>query len=80
MKEETSKELLKISSAFDSIYCIYHYTNKKFKERGNPLTAIYRDHFELQEGYDMALKETGFHIQHPDISAFSKLQHEFHGR
>ena len=55
-------------------------TNKKFKQRGNPLTAIYRDHFELQEGYDMALKETGFNIQHPDISAFSKLQHEFHGR
>jgi hypothetical protein len=55
-------------------------TNAIFKEKGNPLTATYRDHMELNDSYKNALIETGFINSFKNVSELAKLQHDFHGR
>lgn len=55
-------------------------TNTIFKEKGNPLTATYRDHMELENAYNKALIESGFNKQYKTVSELATLQHNFHGR
>jgi hypothetical protein len=55
-------------------------TNTIFKEKGNPLTATYRNHMELENAYNKALIESGFNKQYKTVSELATLQHNFHGR
>ena len=55
-------------------------TNTIFKEKGNPLTATFRDHMELENAYNKALIESGFNKQYKTVSELATLQHNFHGR
>ena len=55
-------------------------TNTIFKQQGNPLTATYRDHMELEKAYNQALIESGFDKQYRTVSELATLQHNFHGR
>ena len=55
-------------------------TNTIFKQQGNPLTATYRDHMELEKAYNQALNESGFNKQYRTVSELATLQHNFHGR
>lgn len=52
---------------------------KEFKAKGNPITAVYRDHFELDEGYRNILKESGFDKVYPDVTDFYLEQQKMHG-
>ncbi|MDT0551828.1 glycoside hydrolase family 2 protein [Urechidicola vernalis] len=52
---------------------------REFKKKGNPITAVYRDHFELDEGYRNILKETGFDKIYPDVTDFYLEQQKMHG-
>jgi len=52
---------------------------KEFEEKGNPITAPYIYHKELDEGYKNALKITGFNKIYPNTQTLYKEQQKMHG-
>lgn len=54
--------------------------NKEFKEKGNPLTPMYREHERLEKDFNTVLDASGMRSVFPTLSDLIVAQQNYHGK
>ncbi|AZQ64977.1 hypothetical protein EI427_22410 [Flammeovirga pectinis] len=54
--------------------------NKEFKEKGNPLAPMYREHVRLEEDFNTTLDASGMRSVFPTLHSLVEAQQNYHGK